>query len=64
MANVALVEKVESKTDFIRHFENDFQFDLSASVSKLESGARGALCLLFQRGQIYRCKIWHESKSH
>ena len=27
MANVALVEKVPSKTDFIRHFDNDFQFD-------------------------------------
>ena len=33
MANVALVEKVESKTDFIRHFENDFQFDRFALCS-------------------------------
>ena len=27
MANVALVEKTSSRTDFIRHFENDFEFD-------------------------------------
>ena len=27
MANVALVEKVPSKTDFVRHFDNKFQFD-------------------------------------
>ena len=27
MANVALVEKVPSKTDFVRHFSNEFQFD-------------------------------------
>ena len=33
MANVALVEKVPSKTDFIRHFDNDFQFDRFALCS-------------------------------
>ena len=27
MANVALVEKISSRTDYIRHFENDFEFD-------------------------------------
>ena len=27
MANVALVEKAPSKTDYIRHFDNKFQFD-------------------------------------
>jgi len=33
MVNVALVEKVESRTDFIRHFENTFQFDRFALCS-------------------------------
>ena len=27
MANIALVEKNSSRTDFIRHFENEFEFD-------------------------------------
>ena len=27
MANVALVEKTSSRTDYIRHFENKFEFD-------------------------------------
>ena len=27
MASIALVEKVSSRTDFIRHFENEFEFD-------------------------------------
>ena len=27
MASIALVEKIPSKTDFIRHFQNEFQFD-------------------------------------
>ena len=27
MASVALVEKISSRTDYIRHFENDFEFD-------------------------------------
>ena len=33
MATVALIEKVPSKTDFVRHFENKFQFDRYALCS-------------------------------
>ena len=51
MANVALVEKTSSRTDYIRHFENKFEFDryqLCSDPSKKKILKRDVILILIR----------------